>query len=367
MATPPAPNPPPPPPQPPRRPTHNSLYKPAVIKPRKVTGGVRLAPSMPPFAWAGQRWMRVIEAAAPKASMDQGLEYARIAQTRRIDVHPGKVVASVQGRSVRAYDTTIHVQPFSSEQQEQVIRVLCDQAAYAAKLLAGDLPTNIEEPLTAAGLALFPTQPGEFKVQCTCREHDAKPWCHHAVCVGLLTAERFASDAFLMFTLRGLAKDDLMERLRQRRALLGLSLGTALVYAPPVLGVSDRQATPLQESIADYWESSEHVLDRPGLGEPVGTATHDAVSPTNGGMAGGEGGGVGGFDLPIAPPAISHPLLRRLGPSPFAPPTGTAKFPLVGLLATCYDLISEAAIRGSTREPSDEAAEGESGGQPTSA
>lgn len=326
------------PPLPPRRPTPNPNYKPIVIKPRKVTGGVRLAPSMPPFAWAGQRWMRAIEGAAPKGSMDQGLEYARIGQTRRIDVHPGKVVASVQGRSVRAYDTTIQVQPFTSEQQEQAIRVLCDQAAYAAKLLAGELPTNIEEPLTQAGLALFPALASEFKVQCTCREHDAKPWCHHAVCVALLTAERFAGDAFLMFTLRGLAKDDLMERLRQRRALLGLSLGSALVYAPPVAGVSDRQATPLEESIADYWESSEHVLDRPVLGGEPGSGEAGAA------------GGAGSFDLPIAPPAISHPLLRRLGPSPFTPPTGTAKFPLVGLLATCYDLISESAIRSATRE-----------------
>lgn len=338
------------PPLPPRRPTPNPNYKPIVIKPRKVTGGVRLSPTMPPFAWAGQRWMAAIDVAAPKASMDQGLEYARIGQTRRIDVHPGKVVGSVQGRSVRAYDTTIQVQPFTSEQQEQLVRVLCDQAAYAAKLLAGELPANIEEPLAPAGLVLFPRQASEFKVQCTCREHDAKPWCHHAVCVALLTAERFLGDAFLMFTLRGLAKDDLMERLRQRRALLGLSLGTALVYAPPVAGVSDRQATPLEESLADYWESSEHVLDRPVLGrDPGGAMSGDAEVE-------GAAGGAGNFDLPIAPPAISHPLLRRLGPSPFAPPTGTAKFPLVGLLATCYDLISDAAIRGAAREEGEDRA-----------
>jgi len=34
-------------------------------------------------------------------------------------------------------------------------------------------------------------------------------------------------------------------------------------------------------------------------------------------------------------------LLRRLGPSPF--PEG--RFPLIGLMATCYQLIGEAAIR----------------------
>jgi len=46
------------------------------------------------------------------------------------------------------------------------------------------------------------------------------------------------------------------------------------------------------------------------------------------------------LEMPMKRPEVSHPLLRRLGPSPFE-----ARFPLVGLLATCYDVISEAAIR----------------------
>ena len=38
--------------------------------------------------------------------------------------------------------------------------------------------------------------------------------------------------------------------------------------------------------------------------------------------------------------ARHHPLLRRLGPSPFE----SSRFPFVGLLATCYDVISKAAL-----------------------
>jgi hypothetical protein len=46
------------------------------------------------------------------------------------------------------------------------------------------------------------------------------------------------------------------------------------------------------------------------------------------------------LDLAMDKPAASHVLLRRLGASPF----DQAKFPLVGLMATCYDVISEAAL-----------------------
>ncbi|MFG0282815.1 MAG: hypothetical protein ACF8R7_00190 [Phycisphaerales bacterium JB039] len=51
-------------------------------------------------------------------------------------------------------------------------------------------------------------------------------------------------------------------------------------------------------------------------------------------------------DLSLRPPEVSHPLLRRLGPSPFE----DGKFPLVGLLASCYEYISEVTLRSSTGE-----------------
>ena len=60
-------------------------------------------------------------------------------------------------------------------------------------------------------------------------------------------------------------------------------------------------------------------------------------------------------DLQLEPPAVSKPLLRRLGPSPF----DQASFPLVGLLATCYDVISE---RATSRNGS--GAEGDDGARP---
>src|SRR5207253_2574024 len=63
------------------------------------------------------------------------------------------------------------------------------------------------------------------------------------------------------------------------------------------------------------------------------------------------GSGLDRLDLPIEPPPVSHPLLRRLGPSPFA----AGGFPLVGLLATCYEQISESVLSEEEGEP--EAAE----------
>jgi len=253
-----------------------------------------------------------------------------------MNVLPSKVEAGVQGRSDRAYVTTITLPILTTEQWDQVVLAMSEGAIYAAKLLAGELPPNIEDVFVPLGHKLFPTETAELGVSCTC---GAGPgvWCKHVCCVAYLVAHRLASEPFLMFSMRGLEGSELIERLRQRRTIAGAVGGSTPVYVQRIPGLSDGQTHPLEESLAQFWESGPSLTD---------------------------------LDLPLAPPQVSHPLLRRLGTSPFQ----TAAFPLVGLLASCYEVISEAALRtgesgGASPEPvegaSDEAdSDGEPHGEP---
>lgn len=299
-------------------PTPNPGYHPKPVKPRKVRGGVKLASATGayPESWAAQRWLRLVEQAAPGSSMVAGLEYATLGQTRSISMEPGWVRGTVQGTVITAYRTSISIPALAHEQGERVISAMVDQAVYAAKLLAGELPANIEDVFAPLGLRLFPSEPGELATKCSCRE--PQPWCKHACCLAYLVAERFTTDPFLIFTLRGLPREELLERLRQRRAVAAAGQGTVLVYSPLVPGVSDVQAPPLEECVEGFWEAGPELAR---------------------------------LETPIEKPEVSHPLLRRLGPSPFG--AGGGKFPLVGLLATCYEVISEATIRAS-EQPADE-------------
>jgi hypothetical protein len=47
---------------------------------------------------------------------------------------------------------------------------------------------------------------------------------------------------------------------------------------------------------------------------------------------------IAGFETYLAPPDVPHVLLRRLGPSPMGE---RGRFPILGLLATCYELVSK--------------------------
>ena len=90
------------------------------------------------------------------------------------------------------------------------------EALYAARLLSGEMPEQIEEAFRAAGVTLFPADEGDLETDCTCPDW-ANP-CKHVAAVFYLLGERFDADPFLMFELRGRTREQIVEALRARRA-----------------------------------------------------------------------------------------------------------------------------------------------------
>jgi uncharacterized Zn finger protein len=293
------------------------------LHPRKVRGGIRIDSKTGPVSttWSGQRWFRLSEEFAPNDQLAEGVNYARLGQARWFNVTNGHIQARVQGRLPGPYVVDIKLQTFPFEQWERVLDALASETKLVAMLLAGEVPASIEDVFAPQGLRLFPQEAGDITRSCTCsiaREMTGNVWCKHVCCAMAILAEKLGQDPFMIFSLRGLAREDLLERLRQRRVVAGATRTSGdrpiPAYVPRLPGISDAATATLEQSIDQFW-----------------TLNPDAVR----------------VDLSIAPPAVTHPLLRRLGVSPFL----NAKFPLVGLLATCYDVVSERAINGSMLAP----------------
>lgn len=245
---------------------------------------------------------------SPPDAFAEGLDYARLGQTRRLNLETGAVRGIVQGRSFHSYETSLEFAPYSAEAWDAIARSMGEQARYTAKLLAGELPAELEELFVRLGLNLFPSGADEVRTACTCR-HPSPTWCKHAACLSYLLADRLTQDPFLIFTLRGKPAQDLIDHLRHRRSAWGAGEGSTPVHIQVVAGASDASMPALAEvPAAEFWDCP---------------ADPRAIS------------------MPVAPPLVSHPLLRRLGPSPFS----QGKFPLVGLLASCYERISETVLR----------------------
>src|SRR5262249_9451032 len=141
-----------------------------------------------------------------------GRSYARNGQVLNIDIDKGEVTAKVQGSRPKPYAVTIQVKSLAAKEWAKVIEALSGQGIYTAKLLAGEMPQDIEQVFKEVRLSLFPEKLGDLATECSCPDW-SNP-CKHIAAVYYLIGEEFDRDPFLLFRLRGLNREDLLRRLR---------------------------------------------------------------------------------------------------------------------------------------------------------
>jgi uncharacterized Zn finger protein len=180
----------------------------------KPAGGLRLGRGEPARSWWGRRWLAALESVGWHTRLERGLAYARRGQVASIDVRPGVVFAQVQGGRPKPYDATITVHRFTKEGWARIAAELGAKAIFPAKLLAGDMPPELEDVFRRAGFPLFPTK-GELASGCTCPDPESP--CKHVAAAYYVFAHELDHDPFLLFRLRGMDRDELLAEIRKRR------------------------------------------------------------------------------------------------------------------------------------------------------
>ena len=194
-------------------------------KPRRPANGIKAQTQRGKFGatwWAG-RWLAALEALVDANRLSRGRSYARSGQVTRLDAGAKGVEARVQGSRPTPYRVTIRFRRLTDAEWAAVEDAMAAEALYAARLLSGEMPEQIEDAFRVAGVTLFPATEGDLETDCTCPDW-ANP-CKHVAAVFYLLGERFDADPFLMFELRGRTKDQVVEALRARRATAALPLG----------------------------------------------------------------------------------------------------------------------------------------------
>jgi uncharacterized Zn finger protein len=275
--------------------------RPESTGPREARGGIKAHSRRGAFgqSWWARRWLAVLESLELGGRLARGRSYARRGQVLDIQVSEGSVTASVQGSRKEPYAVTIGVGTLSAAAWRKVGRSLGREARFAAKLLASEMPEDVEQAFMRAGVSLFPARRDELATECSCPDW-SNP-CKHIAAVYYLLGEEFDRDPFLIFSLRGLSRD---------------GLARLLASTPPVSGPEDGE---------------DHAASPPVM--PVPTALPcDATAFWSGG-APPEAGEVA---IPDAPAAV----LARLGPFPFW--RGTA--PIEAVLGPAYSRASAVAL-----------------------
>jgi uncharacterized Zn finger protein len=178
--------------------------------PRAVKGGIKAQSQRGAFgeSWWAKRWIGVLESFQIGARLGRGRSYARRGQVVSIDIQQGVVKAAVQGSRPKPYQVTIRIEPLSPAEWKRLAGQLATQAIFAAKLLAGQMPEDIEEAFKQAKLSLFPAKLGDLKTDCSCPDW-SNP-CKHIAAVYYLLGEEFDRDPFLIFRLRGIEREELV-------------------------------------------------------------------------------------------------------------------------------------------------------------
>jgi uncharacterized Zn finger protein len=213
--------------------------------------------------WWSRRFIAVLESYGMSGRLQRGRNYARRGQVLEFSLVAGKVTARVQGSRPSPYKVTLAVQPLTAAQWKKVEARLAAQALFRARLLAGEMPAEIEQVFADAGNPLFPESSRDLTMDCNCPDWGFP--CKHVAAVCYVLAEAFDDDPFAMLAWRGKSRDELLAALRgmgSRGTADGGAVGRAPASGPsapsaivsPALAVlSDVTGQPLEESLADFW------------------------------------------------------------------------------------------------------------------
>jgi len=195
-----------------------SNWFPPPSRPRPVDGGLKARSTRGAIAqtWWSQRFIEVLEGIGMGSRLQRGRSYARKGQVISMDVGPGLVTAQVQGSRVRPYRVRIGVGALGKGEWTQVEGALAENAWFAAALLSGEMPDDIEEVFAELGLSLFPATARELSLDCSCPD-SAVP-CKHLAATFYLLAESFDEDPFAILAWRGREREDLLANLQAARS-----------------------------------------------------------------------------------------------------------------------------------------------------
>jgi uncharacterized Zn finger protein len=165
--------------------------------------------------WWASRWIAALERLVNPSRLARGRNYARTGQVVSLEVDRDGVKAVVQGSRPAPYRVSIGFTRLTDADWDRVIEAMAAEALYAARLLSGEMPEQIQDLFSAAGCSLFPSEEDDMHTYCSCPDW-ANP-CKHIAAVHYLLGERFDEDPFLMFWLRGRSQTEIVAALRARR------------------------------------------------------------------------------------------------------------------------------------------------------
>lgn len=241
--------------------------------------------------WWGQRFIAALEDFTDSGRLQRGRSYSTDNRIKQWLLKEGKVEAKLRGNinpyfgvyKEPTYKISVQMTHLSAAQWQKIIQKLTQRASFIARLLLNEIPENIENVFADLGVHLLPNDYRDFKVACDCPDYEVP--CKHIAGVCYRLAGQLDQDPFLLFEMRGLAPEKLLQELASSPLgkVLSDAKSGATVELAPVASFYTRPVMiepPQEISLKGFWQG-QHPL--PKSIEPVQAATIPAMLIKKGG------------------------------------------------------------------------------------
>ncbi|MGH8979956.1 MAG: SWIM zinc finger family protein, partial [Acidimicrobiales bacterium] len=212
--------------------------------------------------WWSRRFLESLETVLVGGRMASGRAYARKGQVIALAVAAGTVAARVQGSREEPYEVRLVMPPVPDDGWARVVARLAAEAGHAARMLAGDLPHEVEEVFAAEGESLLAAPHARLVTSCTCPDFENP--CKHIAAVCYLLAEAFDRDPFELLAWRGRSRAAILGELRARRAELAAASqesGTTSRGARARRGATGAGATAGDAAERSFFDAGPELAD----------------------------------------------------------------------------------------------------------
>ena len=176
----------------------NPDVKPVTIDGRKITK-----------TWWGKAWSTNLESYSDYANrIGRGRSYLTHGSVLDLQIRDGLITSQVSGSGSSIYQTQITISPLKPKTWKAIKELSDQQFDSIPKLLQGDFPKGLQQVFSAKGEGLFP-MPREIKFSCSCP--DSARMCKHIAATLYGVGNRLDYSPELLFTLRGVDINELVE------------------------------------------------------------------------------------------------------------------------------------------------------------
>jgi len=165
-----------------------------------------------PRGWLAERWLHLLRDFGSKHPnrVARGRSFARGGRVRDLWFSPG--LANAEVIESEPHSVSLRVRVFDKKEWTRALKVLQGDLTLVASLLEGELPPTLLDRLEQEGLSLFPNVK-EIDGDCDCGDY-ALP-CGHMSAVFTVLADALDGEPFLLLTLRGRTREQILSALRQ--------------------------------------------------------------------------------------------------------------------------------------------------------